>query len=168
MAIQRLANGQYEVKNLKQAKEALLAVQELNEGITELQKEHGILEMMDDSMELKKAATRWAASKDAERIELGEGRYVLLRRDKYGGQWVATDDDVDASVPTSVVPLRSILKKKFKDAATFKEVWMRVTKRTVDVDALQREVEDKILTADEIAPAFFEKEKAPFLRFYGF
>jgi hypothetical protein len=168
MALQRLVNGQYVVKTLKEAKEALLAVQEMNDNITQLQEEHGILEMMQDSTEMKKAATVWAASKDMERIELGQGRYVLLRRDKYGGTWVATDDDVDESVPTSVVPLRAILKKKFKDAATFKEVWMRVTKRTVDVDALQREVADKYLTADEIAPAFFEKEKAPFLRFYGF
>jgi hypothetical protein len=168
VAIPRLANGQYEVKSLKQAKEALLACKELDNSIMELQREHGITEMMEDASELKKAATRWADANDAERIDLGGGRYVGLRRDKYGGTWVADVDDLTESVPSTVVPLRRILKKKFKDAATFKEVWMRVTKRTVDSDALAQEVSAGILTAEEIAPAFFEKEKAAFLRFYGF
>lgn len=168
MAIQRLGNGQYEVKTLKQAKEALLAARELSDAIAELQREHGITEMMDDATEMKKAATRWAAEHDMARIELGGGVYALLRRDKYGGQWVATSDDLAADIPTDVVPLRDILEAKFsKRPKTLKEMWLRITKRAVDVDALTREVADGNLTAEEIAPAYFEKEKAPFLRVYG-
>ena len=102
------------------------------------------------------------------RIELGGGVYALLRRDKYGGQWVATSDDLAADIPTDVVPLRDILEAKFsKRPKTLKEMWLRITKRAVDVDALTREVADGNLTAEEIAPAYFEKEKAPFLRVYG-
>jgi len=170
MALKRLQNGQYEVKTLKQAKEALMTMRELQSSISELMEEHGITEMMEDASELKKAATRWAASSDTPRIDLGNGRkgepYALLRRDKYGGTWIATDDDITDAAPPKATSLLSILRGKYRDKTIRSEIWNRVTKRTIDQDGLKRVVDEGLLSDSEIAPAFYEKEKAPFLIVY--
>ncbi len=170
MALQRLKNGQYRVRNLEDAKEALTGVQNLSDEIQSLMKEHGIDEMMTDAAEMKKAATAWAANTDTQRIDLGTGRkgqpYALLRRDKYGGTWVATDDDLE-DAPPNATPLLKLLRKKIKDRETRSEIWNRITKRTVDTDGLDRVISEGLLTAEDVAPAFYEKEKAPFLIVYG-
>jgi hypothetical protein len=170
MAIKRLQNGQYEVKTLKQAQEALRTMRELQDSIDQLMEEHGISEMMADAAEMKKAATHWAANTDTQRIDLGNGRkgepYALLRRDKYGGTWLATDDDITNEAPKKAVSMLSVLRKKYPDRKIRSEVWNRITKRTIDKDGLQRVVDEGLLSDNEIAPAFYEKEKAPFLIVY--
>jgi hypothetical protein len=170
MALKRLKNGQYKVSNLAEAKEALEGVQNLAAEVESLMKEHGISEMMEDAAEMKKAATAWAANTDTQRIDLGTGRkgqpYALLRRDKYGGTWVATEEDLD-DAPVSAVPLLTILRKKFKNRQERSEIWNRVTRRSVDPENLQRVVDEGLLSAEDIAPAFWEKEKTPFLIVYG-
>lgn len=171
MALKRLQNGQYEVKTLKQAQEALKTMGELNASISELMEEHGITEMMADAAEMKKAATHWAANTDTARIDLGNGRkgepYALLRRDKYGGTWLATDDDITNEAPPKAVSLQWILRKKYRDKTTRSEIWNRITKRSVNQDGLKRVIDEGLLSDSEIAPAFYEKEKAPFLIVYG-
>jgi hypothetical protein len=171
MALKRLKNGQFQVKNVEEAREALIGSENLKEEVQALMQEHGITEMMEDAAEMKKAATAWAANTDTPRIDLGNGRqgepYALLRRDKYGGTWIASSDDIDGNTPVSVIPLLYILRKKFKNKTERSEIWNRITKRTVDQDALDRVVREGLLTAEEIAPAFYEKEKAPFLIVYG-
>lgn len=166
MPLKRKTNGTFSVSNESQAKEALKTVLELKHEIKRLEEEHGITEMMDDSSELKKAATRWAVESNTQAIDLGGGVYARLRQDKYGGTWVTTDDDLDGA-PVSAVPLLKILRKKFPNKTLRSEIWNRVTKRTVDPDKLNRVVEEGILTAEEVAPAFYEKDKAPFLMIYG-
>lgn len=170
MALKRLQNGQYEVKTLKQAQEALKTMRELQASIEELMEEHGISEMMADAAEMKKAATHWAANSNTPRIELGNGRkgepYALLRRDKYGGTWLATDDDITSEAPSKAVSLQWILRKKYRDKTTRSEIWNRITKRSVDTDGLKRVVDEGLLSDGEIAPAFYEKDKAPFLIVY--
>jgi hypothetical protein len=37
----------------------------------------------------------------------------------------------------------------------------------VDTDGLDRVISEGLLTAEDVAPAFYEKEKAPFLIVYG-
>jgi hypothetical protein len=171
MALKRLKNGQFQVKNVEEAREALIGSENLKEEIQALMQEHGIAEMMEDAAEMKKAATAWAANTDTPRIDLGNGRqgepYALLRRDKYGGTWIASSDDIDANTPVSVIPLLFILRQKFKNKTERSEIWNRITKRTVDQGELDRVVREGLLTAEEIAPAFYEKEKAPFLIVYG-
>lgn len=165
--ITRLKNGQYQVKNLKQAQEALEGVRAMRDEIEELMAEHGIKEMQEDATELKRAATAWAAETGTAQIDLGNGVYARLRQDKYGGRWIATDADFDKDTPGNVITLLSILRRKFKNKEKRSEIWNRVTKRAVDPDALQRVVQEGLLTAEEIAPAFTEKDKAPFLIIYG-
>lgn len=166
MALRRLKNGQYRVRNLAEAKEALQGSLNLKDEIEAVMKEHGITELMEDAAEMKKAATAWAAETDTERIDLGKGRqgepYALLRRDKYGGTWVVSEDDLE-NAPVAAVPLIKILRKKFKDRTERSEILNRVTRRTIDAAGLERVVSEGLLTTEDVAPAFYEKEKAPFL-----
>ena len=171
MALKRLKNGQFQVRNVQEAKEALIGSENLKAEVETLMREHGISEMMEDASEMKKAATAWAANTDTQRIDLGTGRqgepYALLRKDKYGGKWIASSDDLDADTPAGAIPLIYILRQKFKNKTERSEIWNRVTKRSVDVDSLNRVVQEGVLSAEDIAPAFYEKEKAPFLIVYG-
>jgi hypothetical protein len=162
--LKRLDNGRYEVKNMKQAKEALEGVRRLNGEISELMKEHGINDLMEDVTEMKKAATYWADSNDIDVIKL-DGARAQLRKDKYGGTWVSTGQDLDGA-PLTAVPLLEILRRKIKNATERREIWQRITKRVVDPERLEQAVKEGTLTADEIAPAYYEKEKAAYLRIY--
>ncbi len=165
--IKRLQNGQYKVTTQKEAVEALNAMRSLRDEITELMQEHGIAEMQEDATELKKAATAWAANSGVNKIQLGGKVYALLRRDKYGGQWIATDDDFTDDIPPNVVPLLRVLRSKIKNKQARSEIWNRVTKRRVDPDALQRVIDEGVLTTEDVAPCYTEKDKAPFLMIYG-
>jgi hypothetical protein len=171
MAVTRLKNGQYRVNSLKDAQEALIGVQNLKESIDALMAEHGITEMMEDAAEMKRAATAWADNTGTERINLGSGKkgepYALLRRDKYGGGWIATDDDLTDDAPANAVPLLLILRRKFKNKTERSEIWNRITKRSVDPVKLDRVVQEGLLSAEDVAPAYYEKEKKPFLIIYG-
>ena len=63
--------------------------------------------------DLKAAATDWAVATETETIPLPDGGHAQLRRDKYGGTWVATKADLDGA-PDGAVPLFDVLRKKFK------------------------------------------------------
>jgi hypothetical protein len=155
------------VNSFEEARDALRQMRLLNLRVKSLMEEHGITDLQEEAAELKKAATEWAVKSDTERIDLGKGIYARLRRDKYGGTWVATDEDLEGA-PASAVPLYEILRLKFpKKPQSLKRLWASVTKVSVDPEELQRAVLEGHLTADEIAPAYWEKEKSPFLIIYG-
>lgn len=155
------------ISSFEEARQALRKMRDLNVEVKALMEEHGITAKMEQAAELKSAATNWAVETDTERIDLGKGVYGRLRRDKYGGTWIATTDDLE-NAPSSAVPLFEILKLKFKrKPQSLEHVWNLVTKRSVDPDALQKAINDGTLTTDEIAPAFYEKEKSPFIIIYG-
>jgi hypothetical protein len=155
------------ISSFEEAREALRQYRTLNAEIKLRMEEHGITKLQDQAADLKKAATNWAVETETDRIDLGSGVYARLRQDKYGGTWVATTDDLEGA-PSTAIPLFEILKLKFKrKPQTLEHVWTLVTKRSVDPDALQKAINDGTLTTAEIAPAFYEKEKAPFIIIYG-
>lgn len=165
MALKTNKNGSYTVTTKADAVKALKMMQERQEEVMRLQAEAGITELMQEATELKKAATAYVVANGIEKLDLGD-HYATLRQDGYARQWIATKDDLEKlDAPTGAIPLRTILKKSLTPE-NFKEVWNRVTKRVVDADALQEAVDEGILDEEEIAPAFVEKTKAPYLRLY--
>ena|SRR5215467_998472 len=166
MALKRNKNGTYVVKTEPQAREALIEMKAISQQITALMVEHGIPELQAQADALKSAATDFCVANDVETIPLTTNVYARLRKDKYGGTWVSTDADLTEDTPVDVTPLRNILKKKF-NSVRFREVWYEISKRVVDTEKLEKAVTDGTLTAEEIAPAFYEKDKKPFLIVYG-
>lgn len=165
MPLKMLDNGQYVVTNAKQAKEALNAMRELQSSIEEIEKENDLPEMRQDAVEMKKAVQRWMEQADKDQLQC-DGYHATLVRANYDGRWIGSDEDlVDADSPEGAIPLKRILKKKIGRPA-YKEVWARITKRVVDPSALDDVVAEGILSADDVAPAYVEKTKAPYLRIY--
>jgi hypothetical protein len=171
MALKMLSNGQYQVRSLKEAQEALLGMRNLEAEIKELMDEHGITEMMQDATEMKKAATAYAVENNLDQIQC-KGFHATLIQQSYGTQFLATDEDVrEAQVDTDrpLKSLRSILRKKFgplTKGSRSLEIWKRVTKPVIDKAALDDVVSEGLLNVKEITPAFVEKKKAPYLRVF--
>jgi len=149
------------------ARAALAEYRALKGEAERLMVEHGITAKLEEADALKKAATEWAVKNDKAVINLEGGLYFRLRRDKYGGQWIATDDDLTAEMPATAMSIRRILRLKFPNEETRRDIWNRITRRVIDPEKLKRVIAEGELTAEEVAPAFVEKEKAPFLIGYG-
>jgi len=167
MALTRRDNGEYVLKSQKQLKSALALMQELAEDISTIEKEQGIDEMRQDATELKRAATRYAVENGIEKIQLEGDQYAVLVRAGHNRRWLLNDNEIERSMPKGTKSLRSILKKKFPSKPKFVQVWKRVTKRVPDPEGIQECIDEGLLTEKEIAAAFVEDEKAPFLRIYG-
>jgi hypothetical protein len=166
MALTRTQNGQYVIKSKPQLKAALVLMQELKDEISEAMKEHGIDEMQQDAVELKKAAEGYMTTKDIDEIQLTNGSYAKLIRGGYDRHWVLNDSEIPENAP-GVKSLRSILKKKFGgNTLGYKDAMRRITKRIPDAERIEEAVSEGLLTEKEIAPAFVEKEKKPYLRIF--
>lgn len=172
MALKANKNGVYAITSLRQAKEALVLFQSQAEEAKALRAEHGIDEIEQDCVELKKAVTRYAVEHEVERIDFDQNFHATLVRQFYGQEFIGTVDDIPDQVPDNreIIPLQAIIEKKFKGSVKEKgkarKVWMRITKRIVDRAAVDQIVAEGVLTVDELAPCFIEKEKAPYLRIF--
>lgn len=168
MALKMNPNGTYEVKSLKDAKQALEGMMALDAEIRELMEEHGISEMMQDATEMKKAAQAYCVAKGIERVEMGDVHFTLVKQ-AYDSRFIATEADLTGEEPVDrkVVPLRQIIRKKFGPFGKGKkasEIWKRITKPVVVKEALDEVVAEGLLSVDDISPSFVEKQKAPYLR----
>lgn len=165
------SNGSYTVTSKEGAVKALKMMNERSEEAQALMAEHGISELMQEATELKKAATAFCVAKGVEKLDLGD-QYATLREDGYDRRWILDDDEItDESLPVGVVSLHSIIVAKYGNELKVKgskarKLWMKITKRVVDAEALQEAVDRGDLDEDEIEPAFVEKKKAPYLRLY--
>lgn len=158
-------NGTYTITSKDGAIKALKMMQERSEEAQALMQEQGITELMQEATELKKAATAYCVAKGISQLDM-EDSYATLREDGYDRRWIATRKELaDVSAPDGAVPLYEIIRRGFTNIEG-KEIWKRITKRVVDPEALQEVVDEGILSEDEIAPAFVEKKKAPYLRIY--
>jgi len=160
-------NGTYTITSKEGAIKALKMMQERSDEAQALMQEQGISELMQEATELKKAATAYCVAKGISQLDM-EDSYAQLREDGYDRRWIATRHELAAvSAPDGAKDLRSILQSKFGGhSEQFKNVWRKITKRVISPEALQELVDDGTLDEDEIAPAFVEKKKAPYLRIY--
>jgi hypothetical protein len=170
MALKRHANGEYEIKSEAQAKSALKLMEELNDSIIELQKEHGIDEMMMDATELKKAVTRFAVENEVDQITLSRNHYFKLIQAGYDRRWILDKAELTEAGLANAdghTTLRAAIRRRLKkDGAldTFTDVWARVTKRIANPEGIDEIVGEGIVSMDDIQGAFVEKTKAPYLR----
>jgi hypothetical protein len=167
MAVKSNINGTYTISTKADVVKALKMMQERKEEAESLMREHGIQELMQEATELKKAATAYCVAKGISNVDMGDS-YAQLREDGYDRRWIGTRAELaEMDAPEGAVPLRTILQRKFGGKSdTFKETWNRITKRVIDKDSLQEVIDEGVLDEDEIAPAFVEKKKAPYLRVY--
>jgi hypothetical protein len=146
------------IKTKADAIEALENATRLKDEAEALMQEYGITEMLEQAEKEKKAATVYAAAKGIDKLDLPDGRYGKLIQAVGERVWVGTKADVPAEAGDNVKPLKSLVTK---------EVWMKITKRVPDPELIDEAVGDGLITEDEIAPAYFEKLRAPYIRVFG-
>jgi len=170
MALTVTDDGFIVIKSQDDAKKALQKFQTLKAERDELYEEHGIKDMDEELVALKAAVTKFMADNKVEQIEC-KGFHGTLVKGYHGGHWLATDDDISPGDHKTAKSLQAIIEKKFKSKISVKgskarKVWMKITKRVVDHEAVEAAVADGTLNVKEIAPAWSEKEKAPYLRIF--
>jgi len=156
MALKPLKNGQYKITTRAQAKEALQLMLEKEQAVSELEEKHGIKEMKQDAVELKKAATAYMDEKDITALEF-PGKVAKLIRG-VDEIWINTREDL-RRIPAAAGArtLRSILSR---------EMWMQITKRVVDPEKLDDAVARGDISEDEISDALYEKPRAAYVRVF--
>jgi hypothetical protein len=159
-----------EIADLEKRAERLLIQRVTQEAKIELARKKAGLPAMEKKLEKIKAELVQVMDEGGiDQVE-GSGFHATLIRANYGSMFIATDDDLRAldEIPEDrkLIPMRTILKRKFKDKAVFREVWNRITKRVIVVEALEEVIAEGLLTVDEIAPAFIEKQKKPYVRVF--
>jgi hypothetical protein len=145
------------------ALKAVEGIRDLQDEIARIRKESG-LDKLEAKLDDQKARVKdFMLVKDVPRLDV-PGAHVTLVKGFYGATFVGTDDDIPMGV-ANVTPLRKIIYAKFpRDKA--KEIWFRCTRRMIVKEQLEEVVAEGLLSPDEIAPSFVEKEKAPYVRVY--
>lgn len=177
MALKRASNGTYIISSEKEAKTALNLFQALADEMQAIREEHGLQEMEEDAIELKRAVTHFMVGKGKKRIEIPDypGMYGTLIESGYDKRIIATKEELDdymsddkPVIQEKVTPLRTFLLKKYgKGTKEFKEAWNRLTKKVADEDAIAEAINAGEFTVEQISKCYIEKQKAPYLRLFG-
>jgi hypothetical protein len=172
MALKQKADGTFEIRDEDEAVRALVMMTRIADEITEIEKEHGIDEMRQDAIELKKAATDFCISQGFERLDLPDGRWATLVESTQERTFVSTRDEMDENTPSYVVPLDEIVGDRtvsIKRGGKIRKLklWNLLTRRVVDREKIEMAVGRNWLTVDEIAPSYYEKHRRPYLRIFG-
>jgi hypothetical protein len=163
-------NGFVEIKSKKDAEKALEAFHNLKAEIDDLKEESGLDELEKDAMAYKAAVQAYMVTNDLEHLQ-GDGYHGTLVKGAGSSRWIGDESDMTGDEPARVVPLVEILEKKFKSSIATKgskarKVWMKITKRVVDPEAIEELVAEGTLDVDEISPAWIETTRAPYLRVF--
>lgn len=159
------------ITTLKQAQNALEKHRALKDEVAALMKEHGITKMIENADKLKKEATAWAIENDVEQIML-EDAHATLVRSSFDRRVIGTDEELGELADedqTGRISLKQIIKNKFGEFGKGSEatrIWNMVTRRVVDMVALDDAISDGVLSLEDVDPAYYERQKAPYLRIF--
>jgi urocanate hydratase len=170
MALKIHDNGFVEIKTEKDALEALRRFRELKEGIDEIRRENDLDDMEKDAAAYKASAQNFMIQANLKHLQ-GDGWHGTLVESSGTSHWIETDDDLTENMRKDARSLQSIIEEKFKSSITEKgskarKMWLKITKRVLDPDAIEEQVNEGKLKVDEISPAWYETSRAPYLRIF--
>lgn len=153
--------------------ERLLAKRvQLENEIMDIKRKAGLLKLETALEKVKEELLSVMTENKFEQVQ-GKGYHATLVKQSYGSMLLATMDDFLAldEIPAdrAVTPLRSIIRKKygkFSKGSKSSEIWKRITKPVVVPDKLEEVVSEGLLSVDEIAPAYVDKQKKPYARVF--
>lgn len=166
--LNRMIDGH--LKSKAEVKRALKRVGQLAAEIAEVEERHDLAGKRAEAVALKKAATDYMVENEIETLELDKtGKYARLIQSAHHRRWVLRTEDLDgAAPPPGFRSLRRILLNKFgAGSPNFKTAWKTATKQVPDPEGIQLLVAENFVTEKELAPAYVEEEKAPYLRVFG-
>ena len=171
MALKILNSGYIEIKTKKDAVEALTRFHNLKAEIDAVKEESGLNELEKDATAYKAALQSFMTDKELDSLQ-GEGFHGTLVKSFGDPRWIADVNDLSGDEATTVVPLAEVIEAKFKSKIATKgsqarKVWMKMTKRVIDPEAIDDLVNDGTLDADEISSSFVEAPRQPYLRVFN-
>jgi hypothetical protein len=176
MALKVTPDGVYVIKTEEDAKKALRMFEARKAEILELREESGLDELDKEAISLKAAVRDWMIDKGTDKLIFEDGKHATVVRQHYGARWIGDEDDIDPDVKKlagerELIPLRTIIEKKFESSIKEKgtkarRIWRKITKTVIDHEAMQELVSEGVFSVDEVSPAFVEQEKAPYLRIF--
>jgi len=138
------------------AVKAVAKMRSLELEIKEIEEEHGLKAKRDEVQRLKHNLIGYMQRENKSRLDADVGYLTLVQ--PTGKSWISTKEEIPKNAPRGQYKsLRAILGK---------DLWLRVTKRVVNPDALQELVDEGEVTEDELAPAMMEKPHGAYVRFY--
>lgn len=163
-------NGYIEITTDEDAIEALQNAKNLQNEIEEVKAESGLDELEKDLTAYKAALRDFMIRTNIEHIP-GDGFHGTLVKGSSGSRWITTDDDISENDPERVMSLQACIEKKFKSKVSEKgskarKVWLKITKRVADPEAIEEAVNEKVLKVEDISPAWVELTRAPYLRIF--
>jgi hypothetical protein len=129
-----------------------------------LKRKHGITDLETELVDEKIAIENQAIEGGLKRIEF-DGGHATLVESSYDSRYISTKEDIRGDEGVRVTPLRTIIFNKFKDDKA-KKLWLKITRRVVVPHKLEQAIAEGHLTIEEVAAAFVEKAKKPYLRVY--
>ena len=153
MALTRGRNGRFQIKTLKQAKEAAQQAREYKAEIKE---------KMNDASDLAKEAALYLHGHDIREITMEDGDKVTVVQ-RFSRFWAGEDEEVEDIVGAQ--SLKSIVGDRVIQVPgkKAKKLWYAITRRVVDPTMIDHAVAKGWLDEDEIAPALIEKPQSPYL-----
>lgn len=172
MALKVHDNGFVEITSKKDALDALVKFRELQEAIREIREENDLDEMEKDAAAYKVAAQKFLVDSEIDHIE-GDGWHGTIVKGAASSHWIATEDDIPEDVvgERDVMPLQQIIEEKTNSKISEKgskarKLWNKMTRRVIDPAAIEELVQEGKLKVDEISPAWYETQRAPYLRIF--
>jgi hypothetical protein len=170
MALQVRDNGYVEIKSRRDAVEALKRFNNLKAEIDALKEESGLDDLEKDATAYKAAVQTYMNTHNIDQLD-GDGFHGTLVKGFGDARWIATEDDLKGDEPDTVIPLIQIIEEKFGSVklkgSPGRRLWLKITKRVADPEAIEDAVNSGSLKAEEIAPAFVEKPRTPYLRLFS-
>lgn len=141
------------------------------------EQEHGITKLRQKIEQRKQKVKDFMVENDVDAIDFADGsrRYVKLIRQTFDRQVISDDRDREIVFGGVVgkdlkYTLKEIIEHKYgtiKSNRKARRLWLRVTRRIVDLPELEEAVSEGLLSVDEISPAYYERRKAPYIQTYG-
>src|SRR5262245_30246265 len=135
---------------------------EKQEALEQARKQAGIPKLEAEIDTLKQEITTYMNGADLAQLQ-GRGHHATLVRGSYDAHFIRTKDEITGEETRKIVPLRTIIYRKFPKEEALK-VWQRVTRRVVVKEQVEEAVAEGLLTINEIAQSFVEKQKKPYIR----
>ena len=130
---------------------------ELQEDIALLRLTSGIQEKESQVKALRDGLRDYMIESSTSRVKAGDNKYARLVESAKERIWIGTDKDVPAGM-AGKKSLKSLLPRR---------LWMAVSKRVPDPQLILEAVERGDITLERIAPAYYERMKAPYVRVFN-
>lgn len=144
------------IANDKDAFKAVEAAGELQAEINQIRADNNLAVLEADYENLRKSLREYQLDNDLDEITSDEYVSHLTQRRKSFWVWSPTDIPENISLEDDVIPLRDVIKRKYRDLKRRTKIINRITTRVVVPSALDELVREGTLSSEDIMDSMAE------------